>query len=225
MDASKKIIIYSCITNNRDTIKPVFKQKNYKYILFTDEITSHPDWEVRPLQFKSNCNTLTARIHKHSPHILFPEAEITVWLDGTHWIYNSIELLINSMQDASIAASYHFERNTIKDEIDTCIRYKMDDIEKIKKQKTFYKEENFPDNIGLIETCYLIRKNNLQIKKLQELWINQILTFSKRDQISLPYCLWKLDMNISIIPGKCRFGKNNYFKMRPHRNSGNITLI
>ena len=225
MDAQKEITIYSCITNNRDTIKPVFKKENYSYVMFTDLVSDHPDWEIRPLQFKEKCPILTARLHKHLPHILFPNKEITLWIDGTHWIYNPIDSLLDLVKTSSIAASNHFLRKTIKEEIEVCILDKMDDLNSLQNQKQFYQKELFPDNLGLIETCYLLRANNQNTKELQELWVEQILKFSKRDQISLPYCLWKLNMNISIIPGQCRFGKNDFFKMRPHRNRGNITLI
>ena len=72
-------------------------------------------------------------------------------------------------------------------------------------------QENFPKKYGLYELPVIIRKNTEKIKKLNLRWWEQICRFSSRDQISMPYVLWKTNVDIKILPGFANGGllKNN----------------
>jgi len=217
MDASKKVVVYSCITGKLDNIKKIaFRNDGFDYVMFAD-LPSHSDWDVKPVNHLQN-DRITARWYKHNPRILFPEYDYTIWMDGTHWPYSDLTSLIDLLAENDFAVSRHFCRNSTKEEAEICSELNLDEPEKIKKQISFYQKDGFQDDLGLFETCYLVRKNTPSMHKLEKLWWEQIETFSVRDQISLPYCLWKLNYNFSIIPGVCRKGSNPFFKMLSHRN-------
>ncbi len=59
-----------------------------------------------------------------------------------------------------------------------------------------------PDMYGLYELSTFIVKTSDVVKELQLMWWEQITKFSSRDQISFPFCLWKLDK-------KCKCGSEN----------------
>ena len=82
-------IVYTCITGQYDQlISPTFVAPDWQYVCFTN----NPDylaqknigaWEIRPLQSPTNLNpTRTNRYHKLQPHVLFPDASATLYLDG-----------------------------------------------------------------------------------------------------------------------------------------------
>lgn len=224
MASPQEVVVYSCITGGRDRIKAVAHRDDFRYVLFTDaEVKDTCGWEV--VRVKPDDPLRTARYHKHNPHLLFPEARYTVWIDGTHWPYASLVPLLDILGENDIAASNHYCRSRVWDEAATCIAGRMDDVAKIEAQVAAYRAEGFPDDLGLYETSYLVRRHTDRLRDLQSLWWGQMLRYSLRDQISLTYCLWKLGLGISTIPGKCRYGRNEFFKMRPHRKNPDFILI
>lgn len=220
MVASEEIIVYSCITGGRDKVKNLTKHDDFKYVLFTDKKIEPCGWETVLI---SGDSLKIARWHKHHPHVLFPKAKFTIWIDGTHWPYKPLKPLIGFLKNNVIAASKHFCRSDVASEAIACKGELAS--ERIPEQVNFYKKNGFPDNLGLYETSYLVRKNCDELANLQKMWWDQLDKFSMRDQISLTYCLWKLNIDISVIPGYCRHGSNDFFKMRPHRKNPSLILF
>ena len=69
-----------------------------------------------------------------------------------------------------------------------------------------------PKNYGLNETNILLRRHNVpQIIKLMDEWWSYIEKYTKRDQLSLSYVLWKNDISIDDISFKnARFDNGNF---------------
>jgi len=217
MASHQKIILYSCLVNKRDRIKPIEFDDGFKYVLFTDDLKADAKgWEIRPVVWTSEDPVLTARYHKHHPFVLFPDATYTIWLDMTHWAYQS---LIPLLTNFDLMLHKHQERHTICAEADICKFLKFDSPEIIESQITHYKNDGFIDNIGLYSTSCLIRKNTYQCQMLSEMWWEEICKWSKRDQISLPYCLWRLGLTPGVIPGMDRGGFSQYFEMISHHKN------
>ena len=212
--ASHKVVLYSCIINNRDLPKIIEHRDDFEYVLFTDnpKLTA-PGWEIRPLIWKDKDPTRTARYHKHNPFKIFPEAEYTIWLDATHW---AIDTLVPFLTNTDLMVMKHFSRNSIKEEVKACSDANMDSSEIMNKQYEYYLSDGFEDVWGMYSTTCLIRKNSIELNNFQELWWDQICNFSKRDQLSFPYCLWKTNLKYDIIPGFCRIKPGSLFKMISH---------
>ena len=93
-------------------------------------------------------------------------------------------------------------------------RKEKKEIVEIVKER--YIKEKFPDNLGLTENCIIIRRHkNKNIIKLMKVWWNEIKHNSYRDQLSLNYAIWKLNLNIKIYYLSKRFILN-YFSFRNH---------
>lgn len=95
----------------------------------------------------------------------------------------------------------HHTRDCIYDEEKVCNIYKKGKKEKIKKQIEKYISEGFPKNFGMLEGNVIVtdlkNKNSL---KIQNSWWEEFLNSeSLRDQLSLPYVLWKLNYRINDI--------------------------
>lgn len=214
MVTHKKIVLYSCIINNRDELKQIEFDDGFKKVLFTDNLNlKSRGWEVRPPVWESEDPTRTSRYHKHHPFNLFPNFDYAIWLDMTHWPYKSLKSLLTN----NFMSLYkHPKRNTIKEEANICAGLKFDEPFLIQSQIKHYEEEGFNDDFGLYVTSCLIMKNTSEYRSLSSLWWEQISRWSKRDQISLPYCLWKLGLRPNVIPGVERNGFNPYFKFKSH---------
>jgi len=46
--------------------------------------------------------------------------------------------------------------------------------------------------------CTFIVKTTNAVKELQLMWWEQITKFSSRDQISFPFCLWRMEKKLKI---------------------------
>ena len=79
--SDKKVVIYTCISGNYDSLKEVVrKEENIDYICFTDQDIKSESWEIRPipkyLEFFDN--TKRARCIKILPHIFLDEYDISI---------------------------------------------------------------------------------------------------------------------------------------------------
>jgi hypothetical protein len=87
----------------------------------------------------------------------------------------------------------HCDRNCLYQEIQAAAgrQPQRDPIEKLIGQGQTYKEENYPENIGLYENGILYRKNNKQIRSFNKLWFEETAKWNTEDQVSMMYSLWK----------------------------------
>ena len=76
-------------------------------------------------------------------------------------------------------------------------------IKGINRAVEFYlKEGHMP--IGLYETGVLLRRNTPKIIEFNNIWWDQIINNSIRDQISLTYAAWRTGVAINTFPGNNR---------------------
>lgn len=202
----KKRVIYTCITGNYDRL-PLHEHVNSEsyYVCFTDNtellrLKRYGVWQIRPLQFSELDNTRNQRWHKTHPHVLFPEYEESIFQDAnitmrSGWIFEEIE-----KRKSDLLIPIHFERDCIYDEIQAVIEAKKDDEIIVKQMENYLKEDNFPFHYGLNETNLIYRRHNEpKIKDINENWWNFIRNYSKRDQLSLSYVLYKHKITPSDI--------------------------
>lgn len=93
------------------------------------------------------------------------------------------------------------KRHCAYDEGLFCIKIKKDTKENIMQQLSFYEEEGFPRNCGLYDASWLFRRHTKELRRHMKFWWEQVRDYSYRDQISLPYMIWKRGMKVSIYRG------------------------
>ena len=218
----KKLVCYTCCTGGYDNISQYeVINPNWDYVYFTDneELIKQKQighWEIRPLAFSKLTNVKNARWHKVNAHILFPEYEYSLWLDAnitikSENVINKIKQLIK--EDTLFSVPLHPNRNCIYDEAKVIIDLDIDYSKIVKSEIKFLKKEKYPTTNGLHETCILFRKHN-QLKNTLDLWWKMIKSYSKRDQLSFDYAIWK--NNISVLP--------LYEKGTEHRTNGDFVF-
>lgn len=204
----KKIVIYSCIVGDYDNVKdPLIKTSNCDYVLFTDnhELKSEK-WNIQIIpkeimnQYKNN-GTLINRYYKLNPHMLFKDYDYAIYVDGSIQIVSDLSTLVNSINSIGIALHKHRLRNCIYDEYKACKILKKGNQKCLKEQIKKYKNENFPKKYGMAECGIIVSDlhNKMAIKIFTDWFSELIITSSLRDQISLPYVLWKKNIAIDKI--------------------------
>jgi len=127
-----------------------------------------------------------------------------------------LNLAESFLSGADIAVFAHAERYCLYQEAAHCIHRHKDDPEVIRRQVSRYTQEGVPANYGLAECSILLRRHTKQVREFNELWWNEILAGSVRDQISFPYVAWKTGIKVNYIPGAVWDG--SLFRRRKHLN-------
>lgn len=200
----KKICAYTCITGNYDNLHEVeVIDKNVDYICFTNnkKITSKT-WKIIYIEDESLDNQRLSRKVKMLGHpIIDKNYDLSVWMDASVVFDKKISEFVNEyLKESPFAAFKHSFRNCIYKEAKECIRQKRDKKEIILKHIEFLKKEKYPEENGLCEmTVFIKRHNDKKVKETMQMWFDMLCKYSKRDQLSFMYCVWKTGMKIDLI--------------------------
>ena len=200
--------VFTCVTGHYDTPKEPLFIGNQDYILFTDE----------PLEYKSvwKCEDVTKiekeyegndinRYYKMHPFEMLSNKgyKYALYIDGNIQVVSDISSLYKLAHDArsGFAMHTHWARRCIYDEALVCIESGKGVSDKIKEQIKRYRTEGFPEKYGLLEaSIIMIDLENINAKKIFDDWWGEYkYTGSKRDQLALPYILWKNGYEIKDV--------------------------
>jgi hypothetical protein len=108
--------------------------------------------------------------------------------------------LIYLLNKYGFVSNLHRHRNCIYKELEACIRLKKDDPQIMQKQINSYRSAGMPEHYGLIEANLLVRDHhNPACIEIMERWWQEITRHSCRDQLSLPFVLWKMGISVPEI--------------------------
>jgi len=229
---NKKAIYTSMVGKYDDFRDPEIKLDGWDYICFSDDLLqkNFSTWEIRSIPCKIKNKLRRSRYVKINPHLVLKNYEFSLWIDANISIYNAqiknrLEKLINDK--VLIAIPKHPLRDCIYDEANVCIEDGRDYKSKINKQINFLKSEGFPENYGLFENNVIFRKHNHPaITDISKAWWKIYLQFSKRDQLSLAYVLWKKNVKFEILLEDGKTARNHEaFKYVKHTPSFSTKLL
>ena len=203
-----KIAILTSICGINTRLRnPNVKFEGVDYIAFVDN--PHPQapmWEQREaLNFTLDGKYIgrrNAKIYKVMPQMFLPEYDYWFWVDATHEvIIHPQKIIENYIGDAEIALWKHTDRDCVYKEAAILAQLRYDHLPLIQAQTQYYTSVGYPANNGLYELPVSIRKNTDDIKVLNMRWWEQICRYSSRDQLSMPFVLWKGNITPKILPG------------------------
>ncbi len=209
-------VCYTAITGGKDLLKETQNTTGAKFVAFVDRPIPSTTWELRDAHTEFSDPNRNAKIHKVNPHVYFPEAEYSLWVDGTIEVVDPMDLLIERyLEDADIALFKHYERNCAYSEAMVCGAMGLDDQEVMSKQMArYYMQEQYPIDNGLAECTIILRRHTPKIQKLNEMWWAEIQKGSRRDQLSFNYCCWKLGIEYNEMEGTVY--QNSHFLYTRH---------
>lgn len=161
---------------------------------------------------------MDAKRYKILPHLYLPDAEITIWVDGNITaLMDARELVERYLVDADLALFLHPRRATVWEEFSTLRtdpRFAIPYLQKhLTEQEAAYRTEGLPENAPLYECNFMIRRNIESVNRLMDAWWAQICRWQWRDQVSLPYVLWRYGDGVklrALLEPDIR--KNRYFR-------------
>lgn len=226
--SEKKIVVYTCIFGGYDEPLPlVYKEPGIDYCFITDsalENSGNNGWEIKSADESVEDPFRANRYCKMHPSNLFPEYDIAIYIDGNITPVSDISRFASAAlaSKTGIAAHGHFARTCVYEEAKACLLQKRGDPQGIEEWISFLEKEKMPRDFGLFEMSVIIYDlKNPIAKEFAEQWWDMLMdTKSKRDQLVLPYLVWKTGLKMEdfgIIAPSLR--ENYAFNLRPWHKS------
>lgn len=216
-----KLCVYTCITGDYDNLHEiVYSEKGVDFYCFTNNKNLKSNtWKI--IYIKNNGlddHHLSRKIKMLGHPIINTKYDVSVWMDASIIWKKSVRKFVDMyLKDSPFAAFKHSQRQTVKEEAITCLRLNKDSKENILRTLSFLESENFQDDYGLYEmTVFIKRHNDPIVIKTMDLWFQMNQTYSKRDQLTFTYCIWKTNLQVRTI--NLNVWNNQYFTYRIHND-------
>ena len=192
-----KKVIYTCISGNYDTLHDdIYVNPDWDYVCFTDQNIISNVWEIRPIPecLKDLSQVKQQRILKIQTHNYLNEYDEAIWCDANIMITSNFDELLNTYNSPKLLFKKHPNRGCVYEELVACVKYKKENKEITDSLQKRYLAEGMPKNFGLYETGIFYRSlKDEGVNKLMDMWATELINNSHRDQLSLTYCIWKLN--------------------------------
>jgi hypothetical protein len=225
---SPKVTVYSCSTNDYDKIirKPFGNFEVSSWNLYTDNFNIEcVGWNKKKLKHPDNLININLidRWHKFYPHEFIDDVDISIYIDANIEIIGSIGPLIEEFYNSGKIIGFfkHPQRDNILDEIKACYRLNKIDLPegiKIQNQLRKYQNQGFDFEKKLLSGGVIFRRhdNNNFLQNSMNLWWNELSAYTKRDQISLPYVLWRSNLVAHVFD--YNIFNNKYLIVHRHKS-------
>lgn len=211
------LVVYTCTVNDYDNISFVQKPvEGLRFVYFTNNLNKVPEgWEGRKLLSPPR---LTSghdinRFHKVFPHRVLSEFKKSVYLDGNVNYKGDFSELAEKLRlsNIAVAAFQHPKQHTLEEEAIDCERkekFDQHDVDAAKQQLLNYQVEGVDLSRTIATNNLLVRQHDYPgFSQCMSLWWSQLFEYTKRDQMSLCYALWKtnlpwafLDIDLGVDP-------------------------
>ena len=199
-----KKVVYNCrIGSGFHFFEPIYINEGWDHICFTNDMSlSSEHYKIVYINSIKGDNRRTAKRVKILAHEYLKDYDISVYLGSRFKIrYNLDELIkCHFSENIDIVCVRHNKRKCIYEEAKKVIELGLDDKYIVEKQMQRYRDEGFPQDMGLASFFVFIRRhNNFVVKEFMNRWYNEILIGSSRDLLSFNYVLWKYPLKVNYL--------------------------
>lgn len=207
-----KVVVYTVLIGDKEALNDPLQHLadrgtdlELDFVCFTDNTAlTSPTWSFRSMPTRMIPPEKLSRLPKALPHRFFEEDEYSLYIDNTV-VFKRMPCRADlaAGEGAVFRAFRHPWRTCPQDEADVVVRSGLDEAEIVAAQTRFYDRRNSLSSLTVLTagTTLLRRHHDPRVKEFGELWWEQILLFSARDQISLDQCAREADCPINHFPG------------------------
>ena len=214
-----KIAVYTANFGGKDELLPPLNyldNKDVDFYLFTDtEQNVFPYTTiVKPQIFKDVSKN--AFYYKHMGDEILKNYDILIWHDSNiQLIFDKLFNLIDLGENSFLTMYIHPDRDCFYSEAMTTIKYDKDFSLRVLKQAFLYFVNGMPAHAGMYASGILIKNQNIDSGNFYTMWWDQTLKYSRRDQLSIVYNIYKTKQKVNVIPGSVF--KNIYSIYHSHK--------
>jgi hypothetical protein len=213
VDSTIVLVVYTVLVGNKESLNDplcIVKDKTQTdieldFICFTDNLNLVSEtWEFKLLTFPPLPVEKLSRRPKALPHEYLQEYEYSLYVDNTV-VFKRLPCR-NDLTLASpdiFRALRHPWRNVPLDEADMVVWFGLDDSQIVNSQIEFCADVRSLSSINhLTAGTILLRSHNTpMLKRFGTVWWEQILAFSRRDQLALDFSLDVCGCTIDYFDG------------------------
>jgi len=218
MKSAPTKVVYTAVFGNYDHVPAVNPKWDCDFVCFTDnpELVSH-GWQVVMVQLNGEPPAQANRRYKMLPHKYFPKYEWSLYVDGhIKIVADPSSLFQKYLNNGVIAIPKHQDRNCAYAEARLCIKVGFVSKEITEQQMARYTADGFPEKFGMTENGIIFRRHHDEnVIAMMDSWWEEYCNGGRRDQLSLPYLIWKHKIDVlEVIEGPRISSK--FFEMNLH---------
>lgn len=228
---NKKIAIYTGIFGEYDNLyNPKIDPPNVDYYFISDEEPEElgsyqwiPAQNVIPVEITSPIKK--NRYIKMHPHLLFPQYEYSIYVDGNIKIERDISSFVRNCK-SGISVFMHPRRDCIFYEAITIVNYRRVVAEDVCVQMAEYLAQGMPVHYGMPEMSVIAREHNnpICIKVMNEWW-SEFMNGAQRDQLSFMYVMWRNNLTVDDIASLgSDYRQSDFFHVIKHNKESHKIL-
>lgn len=216
----KKIVVYTAIFNNYDWLKePVVVPAGIDFVCYTDsDRVCSKVWRIVKVCVEGiSPSLLNRKIKLLYPYTELSQYDYSLYVDGSIMIKGDVAQFLQPYIPMKVAMMNfkHPYRDCMFDDISLCIQRKSGNMGKLLEQSIKYKDAGMPLHFGLSDNKIILRDHRQTIgKRIMDEWYQEVEGYSGRDQVCLPYVLYK--NHISYFFFKEDIENNDFFETWPH---------
>lgn len=228
--SDEKIAVYTVIFGTYDVLRePKCRPDNCDYYLISDRVRPPEGSAWKSMELPAKMRERIAgsgsvqrnRFFKMLPHLLFPEYNYSVYLDGNIQLVTDPTEFINRMPAYGASFHRHVSRDCVFEEAKAILEQKKAPEDVMQELMDFLTEEQMPAHYGLLECPVIVRQHHSPVCiELMEAWWELFERFPYRDQMLLPYILYRRGIRPEEL---ARLGdnvrKSPCFRRYPHLES------
>lgn len=187
--------VYTALIGSYERLleQPVATASTIPFICLTDDpsLTSET-WDVRLIEPAfARDSTRSSRFVKITGGPLLGEYEESLWIDNKVVLSEDPEIILDKLlAEADLAVIEHSYRDTVMAEFDEVTRAGLDEPARIYEQLIHYAETK----PHVLEAkpywgAFIARRWTPSVQAAMQTWINHVLRYSRRDQLSMRYAL------------------------------------
>jgi hypothetical protein len=218
MKSTSARVVYTAVFGNYDRVPPVNPEWDCDFICFTDNpgLVS-PGWQVVTVHLNNESPAQANRRYKMLPHKYLSAYESSLYVDGNiKLVADPSPLFGKYLRNSVVAIPRHQERNCAYVEASLCIERGLVSKEITEHQMARYAADGFPRKFGMTENGIILRKHDDEdVRAMMASWWDEYCGGGRRDQLSLPYLIWKKKVAVNLMEETAR-NNNKYFRITLH---------
>lgn len=188
-------VVYTAVFGNYENIleQPVAKDSDIQFICFTDDPKATSEtWDIHLLtDHLQDDPTRSARQIKILGHERLSQFDESMWIDNRVLLKKDPSFFFEDwLGSHDMALPKHSYRDSVGDEFRIILNSGFDDPYKVREQLSAYKRLA-PEvlEIPVYWTAILLRRQNEITSHTMRVWMDNVLRYSKRDQLSINYAI------------------------------------
>lgn len=202
--SKERIAIYTVIFGAYDKVlEPYCVPDNCDYYIFTDQcIPQDSIWKKMECSSILNdmSNAEKNRYLKMHPHILFDDYKYSIYVDGNVQIVTDLTEYVNYLGNNGIGIHAHNTRSCIYDELVAIVKTNRMSESEGERYRLYIQEKKMPKNYGLMQCSVIVREHGKpSCISIMEDWWEMYMKYGKRDQLYLPFVLFRHNISVDEI--------------------------